>query len=548
MTNRDIASQFKLLSNLMDLHEENAFKIRSYANAYLTIRKLPQDLDGLSQNEISAIPGIGKAISDKIMELIETGKLKTLEGFIEKTPSGVIELLGIKGLGAKKIRQIWKELDITSPGELQYAINENRLVDLKGFGKKTQENIKNQLDYFSESSGKRLYAVVEDEMNTFIDELRHTFPDALTSATGEYHRRCTILSKLEILTTESEENIRAFCESNKILESTDPLKLRSLDLEFHYCKKEDFYHQLVLSSTSEGFMGAIEIQKDTYSSEEDVFTNNELPYYIAEFREDENIPYMDTYSSDSQILNTDDIKGCLHNHSTFSDGMNTLEEMLVQAKDKGFEYFHISDHSRSAFYANGLQIERLLQQLDEIQLLDQKYDDIKFFSGIESDILANGDLDYPDDILAQLDLVVASVHSNLNMDEEKATQRLLKAIENPYTSILGHPTGRLLLSRKGYPIDHKKIIDACADNNVAIELNANPLRLDLDWRFIQYAMEKNVLISINPDAHSIKGMNDIHYGVMASRKAALNRSYCLNAMDLEEFEEWLYEQHAKRAF
>ncbi|NNF21185.1 MAG: PHP domain-containing protein, partial [Saprospiraceae bacterium] len=182
----------------------------------------------------------------------------------------------------------------------------------------------------------------------------------------------------------------------------------------------------------------------------------------------------------------------------------------------------------------------------EVRQLDQSNPDIRLFSGIESDILANGDLDYTDDVLAELDVVIASVHSNLKMDEEKATNRLLAAIENPFTSILGHPTGRLLLSRKGYPVDHKKIIDACAANNVCIEINASPYRLDLDWRWIQYAMEKDILLSINPDAHSVEGINDIFYGVCAARKGGLSKYSCLNAFDVEEFEEWLIEQHQKR--
>jgi len=266
---------------------------------------------------------------------------------------------------------------------------------------------------------------------------------------------------------------------------------------------------------------------------------NGYPYYIKEYREEENISVLDRYPGDSSIIIMDDIKGCIHNHSTYSDGMNTLEEMLLAAADKSYEYFVITDHSKSAFYADGLIEETLYQQLDEIRDLDQKHDHIRLFSGIESDILSDGSLDYTDDMLAELDVIIASVHSNLKMDEAKATQRLITAIENPYTSILGHPTGRLLLSRTGYPIDYHKVIDACADNNVAIELNANPSRLDLDWRLIDYATNKGVLISINPDAHSVKGIEDIAYGVASARKAALPRSYCLNAMDVEEFEEWL---------
>jgi DNA polymerase (family 10) len=221
-------------------------------------------------------------------------------------------------------------------------------------------------------------------------------------------------------------------------------------------------------------------------------------------------------------------------------------EMTQATMDKGYEYLVITDHSKSAFYANGLSEERLMAQLDEIRKINQSINNFRLFSGIESDILSNGSLDYPDEVLSELEVIVASVHSNLKMDIDKATKRLITAIENPYTSILGHPTGRLLLSRKGYPIDHHKVIDACAANNVAIEINANPLRLDIDWTYVQYAVDKGVLISINPDAHSTKGLDDTYYGVCSARKAGLSKYNCLNAYDTEEMEEWIIEQHQKR--
>ncbi|RYD86089.1 MAG: PHP domain-containing protein, partial [Sphingobacteriales bacterium] len=201
------------------------------------------------------------------------------------------------------------------------------------------------------------------------------------------------------------------------------------------------------------------------------------------------------------------------------------------------EYLGISDHSKSAFYAKGLSIERVLQQHEEIDHLNKKLDGFHIFKGIEADILNDGALDYPDEILARFDFIVASIHSNLKMSEDKATARLIKAIENPYTTILGHPTGRLLLSRKGYDIDHKKVIEACAANNVVIEINANPLRLDLDWRWHQYALEKGVMLSINPDAHRISGFHDMKYGTIVARKGGLSKEQCLNALSLQDIKQ-----------
>jgi DNA polymerase (family X) len=235
-----------------------------------------------------------------------------------------------------------------------------------------------------------------------------------------------------------------------------------------------------------------------------------------------------------KLIELEDLKGILHNHSTYSDGVHTLKEMADYCKELGYQYFGICDHSKTAVYANGLPIEKIIEQQKEIDTLNSTYTNFKILKGIESDILNDGSLDYPEDILKTFDFIVASVHSNLKMPEEKATERLIKAIENQYTTILGHPTGRLLLARKGYPINHKKVIDACAANKVSIELNAHPYRLDIDWRWIPYCLERGVMISINPDAHHREGFKDMYYGVCVARKGMLDAENCLNALSLDE--------------
>jgi len=241
-----------------------------------------------------------------------------------------------------------------------------------------------------------------------------------------------------------------------------------------------------------------------------------------------------------------DIKGIIHSHSTWSDGIHTIEQMAVAAKNAGYEYLIISDHSKSAFYANGLQADRILAQHKEINILNKKLAPFVIFKSIESDILNDGSLDYPDEILASFDIVIASIHSNLKMTEEKAMMRLLNAISNPYTSILGHPTGRLLLSRKGYPVNHQAIVDACVENNVVIELNAHPRRLDIDWRFIETALKSDVLISIDPDAHAIEGFDDCKYGVLVAQKAGLSAAQNLSSFSLHEMMEFIEYQQVKR--
>ncbi len=271
-----------------------------------------------------------------------------------------------------------------------------------------------------------------------------------------------------------------------------------------------------------------------YKTEEEIYQALKLQYIEPELREGLNEVEFAKENKIPKLIELSDLKGILHNHSTYSDGVHSLKEMADYCKELGYQYLGICDHSKSAFYAQGLNEERVWQQQMEIAKLNKGYgDSFKILSGIESDILNDGNLDYAEDVLKTFDFIVASVHSNLKMTEEKATERLIKAIENPYTSILGHPTGRLLLARPGYPINHKKVIDACAANKVSMELNAHPYRLDIDWRWIWYCLEKNVMVSINPDAHHMEGYHDMKYGVCVARKGMLTKEMCLNALDLD---------------
>ena len=547
LENIELARKFNLLGKLLELHGENPFKTRSYTNAYLTIKKWPDKIIDLPTEELASIKGIGKAIQAKIRELADTGEMKTLNRYLSETPEGIIEMIGIKGFGPKKIAVIWKELEIETVGELLYAINENRLKDVKGFGEKTQANLKTQLEYHLDSADKLLYPIAQRSAAQLLSQIEEVLPEDQHTLIGQIARKCSTIELIEILTTSSEPAIEALCQAHPdISYEENRYRLHRVLLQFTYVSKKDFILEQVRLSSDPEFWKKLKIKKQAYTSEAAVFEDNKLPHYIPEYREKENLEHLSSYPGDQNIITQADLKGCIHNHSTYSDGLQTVSQMLEAALDRSYEYFVITDHSKSAIYANGLNIDRLYMQLDEIRKLDQEESEIKLFSGTESDILANGNLDYPDEVLADLDLIVASIHSSLKMDKAKATKRLITAVENPFTSILGHPTGRLLLSRPGYPIDTAKVIDACADNNVAIELNANPNRLDMDWRWINYAISKGVLISINPDAHSIKGLDDSQYGVAAARKAGLPIAYCLNAMDLDEFEEWLEEQHAKR--
>lgn len=553
MENKTIARTLRLLSQLMELHNENPFKIKSVANAAFKVDKLPYAVQGKNLEEIAQIDGLGKSISAKVWELLETGSMTELDSILAETPEGIVEMLGIKGIGPKKIFVIWKELGIENIGELYYACNENRLIEAKGFGLKTQEEIKKIIEFKMAAQGKFLYAQTEGAVNKLYADLAvwlNTISgEPLLGIGGDYRRCLEIIEEVElIIGTESQEEIQAKIigfapltfeqkTENTYLASTE----LGLKVNLQVVLKSDFYlNWFKLTGNGQHVNEVLALAgSGPFSSEQEIYQKAGLAFVEPELREGLNEIELAKENKLPQLITYSDLKGSLHNHSTWSDGVHTLEEMAVFCKENlKLEYLGMCDHSKSAFYANGLNEQRIYAQHQEIDALNAKLAPFRIFKGIESDILYDGSLDYSDDILKTFDFVVASVHSILRMDEEKATSRLITAIENPYTTILGHPSGRLLLSRKGYPIDYVKVIDACAANNVVIEINANPLRLDLDWRWHRYALEKGVLLSINPDAHRKEGFHDMHYGVLIGRKGGLTAKQCLNSFTLQDISQY----------
>jgi DNA polymerase (family 10) len=545
MENKPIARKLRLLSQLMELHEVNPFKIKSVANAAFKVDKLPFPVAGKTLAELEKVDGIGKSMAAKIHELVETGTMTDLEDLLAATPEGVVEMMGIKGIGPKKVAIIWKDLGIENTGELYYACNENRLIEAKGFGLKTQEEISKAIEFRMASNGKFLYAQITKEANDLLDEIKTIFVGALVEFAGEYRRLCEIISELVIVLGSRDQQLAFDTFSNSGLLQNISFNgnhingelANGLLVDIVCVEKRDFYEELFKQTGSDEHTKAvlerINDELNQPENEELIYMKAGLGFMKPELREGDTFIEKAANNKLPVLISYNDLKGTLHNHSTWSDGVHTIEEMALYCRDTlKLEYLGMCDHSKSAFYAKGLSIERVLQQQEEIDHLNKKLDGFKIFKGIESDILNDGSLDYPDEILRKFDFIVASVHSNLKMDEEKATARIIKAVENPYTTILGHPTGRLLLSRKGYPIDYKKIIDACAANNVVIEINANPLRLDLDWRWHQYALEKGVWLSVNPDAHRNEGFLDMHFGVLVARKGGLSKDRCLNALSL----------------
>jgi DNA polymerase (family 10) len=513
---------------------------------------------------MTSIRGIGDAIGKKIAEILETGELRLLQQYISQTPPGVIQMLNIKGLGPKKIATIWKEMEIESIGELLYACQENRLLLYKGFGEKTQQNVGAAIEFFLQNQGSHLYAEIEPYASRIDTQLQQQFSTEQSSLTGDFRRQLEIIDHLQWVTTITPADATAFFTTAGFEEiQPDPSSASSatastagssrfkspegIVLEFIHTHPDTFFSTLFQTSCSGEFLEAFNETTHwdphhPHPSEEALFAAANLPFIPAYRREQRIVLDRATQHPLTPDIETTDIRAIIHSHSKYSDGSNTLAEMAAACIEKGYEYLVISDHSKSAGYANGLKEDRIREQHAEIDELNHRLAPFVIFKSIESDILNDGALDYSPDILSTFDLVIASVHSNLKMTEEKAMMRLLNAINNPYTTILGHLTGRLLLSRPGYPVDHKTIIDACVKNKVAIELNAHPRRLDMDWRWISYALDQGALISIDPDAHSVEGYNSIRHGVLAARKAGLTPDRNLSSFGREQFKTYLAER------
>lgn len=556
MDNYAIADNFSLLAKLIDIHADDSFKAKSYASAAFALEQLPMQVSELPEQKIFAIKGIGQAIGKKIIEQLETGRLQALDEYIAKTPVGVLDMLRIKGLGPKKICTVWKELGVESIGELLYACEENRLLLYKGFGAKTQKNIKEGIEFYLASRGSYLFSQVDEFGKQFSALLQKDLSGSKFTPVGAFNRNDLVIHKLEWVTDiDANRLLKYFSGKEYAAEMKDDKVYakgpENVALEFILSPPDRYVATCFENNCSPEFF--IEWKSrfgwdeaEEYASEEEIFRSNKLSFIPPFLRE---IPlFIDRAEAGNipDVILPKDIRGIIHSHSNWSDGVNTIEEMANACIKEGFEYLVISDHSQSAFYARGLFPEKVIEQHKLVDELNKKLAPFRIFKSIESDILNDGSLDYTLDVLALFDVVITSVHSNLNMTEEKAMMRLLKAIENPFTSILGHMTGRLLLSRNGYPVDHRAVIDACAKHNVAIEINAHPRRLDMDYHFIPYAIEKNVMLSIDPDAHSIDEYAHVRSGVLAAQKGGLTKQNNLSSLSLKDFETFINTQKQKQ--
>lgn len=557
MSNEEIVALLELSVKLLELHDENEFKIKNMSFAARALDKTTEDLLALSVEQLAGLPSVGKSIAGKIDEIRKIGTTQELTELLSRTPEGLLEMLQIKGIGPKKVRVIWQELGITDNRELLLACENGEVAKLKGFGDKIQATIKESILYAQSNTGKLRMEKGEELAQILFNELEKHFEQV--EIVGDVRRKNEVVELIQLVLasdniSEAQQKINGISFLEQDEKASSPFAWRGrfqekeIPVEIQICSQQQFVNQVFIYSSSPNHLANHGIYKrvksQIFESDEVIYSSLNLPYIIPEMREGrDEFEWIKTHKNED-LVTWDSLKGILHNHSTYSDGRHTLEAMADYCRELGFEYLGIADHSKTASYAKGLSEERIWEQHTEIEKLNQKYASMtdrpfKILKGIESDILGDGSLDYSEDILKSFDYIVASIHQNLKMNQEKAMSRLIGAIENPYTTILGHPTGRILLSRAGYPIDYHKVIDACAANGVVIEINASPYRLDLDWRYIQYAMEKNVMLSINPDAHEKDGYFDMHYGVANARKGGLTSAMTFNSFGLKEMEVYL---------
>lgn len=478
-----------------------------------------------------------------VKELATQGTIADLEELIQLTPPGLFDMMRVKGLGGKKLAVLWKTAKIDSLEELLHKAKAGEIAAIKGFGAKTQANIINAIENLNASGTRFHYADVADVAEDLVTALQKILKTELVSLCGEVRRQTLTVEKIEILVAVPFKKLQS-APVKRLLHlsvvSADTSAGHTLDefpVQVYHTTAKHFYNELFIRTGNEAHVKKVLKTNDIFSSEEAIYKKAGLPFIVPEMRED--VAEWKFVKTKGQLVTNDDIKGVVHNHTTWSDGVDSLDGFVNACKKRGYEYVVISDHSKNAHYAGGLKEEKVLRQLAAIDELNKKIKGITVFKSIECDILVSGELDYDASLLKQFDMVIASIHQLLKMNEEKATARLIKAIENPFTTMLGHMTGRQLLIRPGYPVDFKKVIDACAANGVVIEINTNPYRLDMDWSHIPYALEKGVMISLNPDAHSIGEIENIRWGVSAARKGGLTKDMAWNAMGVEGVKKWL---------
>ncbi|MFB6098306.1 MAG: helix-hairpin-helix domain-containing protein [Salinibacter sp.] len=557
MTNEEIAQRLQETADLLELTGGNSYRARAFSRAARSLKSLGAPVaDRLREGTLVDVEGIGEAMAEHIGDIVQGSSFPLRDELLTAVPPGLMDVLRVKGLGTKRTRRLWNELDVTSLDDLEEAAETNQITTLDGFGAKTQQKVLENVRRLRRYDAQWRLADAWSATRSFLSTLRSVDAVERAEMTGPLRRSQPIVDRAEVLVgTDQPETARealpsllddASAENDALL--TGRLK-EGLPLHVHIAAPDRFGTAWWRTTGAPAHCAAVEKRSGSLvdvAEEDAVYRNAGLSVVDPALREGQGEVAAAAEGTLPSLLTLDDLSGCLHNHSTYSDGTHSLSEMARAARTRGFSYFGICDHSQSLRIADGLSPGEVREQRDEVNRLnaslsDDGKDDFRVFHGIESDILKDGALDYEDEVLDLFDFVVASIHTGFSMTEAEATERLCRAIEHPSTRILGHPTGRLLLRREGYPIDHAAVIRACAEHDVALELNANPHRLDLDWRWVRPATDHGVLLSINPDAHATQEIDYLKWGVAVGRKGGLTPDQCLNAKSLDAFTRWLEE-------
>lgn len=577
ITKDQIVDTLESIARLLELKGENLFKIRAYTNAARALEIFTGDLAQMSaEDRLGEIPGVGKAITEKIGELLATGELAFYIKLKAEFPAGLFDLFELQGLGPKKIKAVWEKLGVTSVLELEAACKDGRVAELAGFGKKTADNILAAIDVRSRHAGRFRVGDIAFDAERMLGDLKECEGVLRACIAGSYRRRKEIVGDLDfIVATNQPAEVSDFFVGHPMVESVivhgatkSSVRFKSgIQADLRVVKSPEYpfalnyftgskEHNILMRSRAlargwtlneyrleevskvEGRKSKAEAQPiPPIYDERDLYRALDLDYIEPELRESRGEFEAAEKHTLPDLIEIENLRGTFHNHTTASDGRATLLEMVDAAQELGLQYLGIADHSKSSFQAHGLDAERLLAQVAEIHELNKSFDGhFRIFAGTECDVLKDGTLDFPDEVLAQLDYVVASVHASFTMPEAEMTERIIRAISNPYVTMLGHLTGRILLSRESYAVNVPAVLEAAAATGTMIELNASPWRLDMDWRWWPLAKEKGVRCVINPDAHHAKQLNNLWFGVGAARKGWLTKGDVVNCLPLGKIE------------
>ena len=551
MDRKSAAKTLREIGRLLEVAGENPFRVRAYVGASRAVETVHGDLGELvDSGKILDLTGVGKGTAAVLEELRRGIRPQALVDAEERVPPGVREIMNLPGLGPKKVRTLWQDLGVESVGELEYACRENRLLDLKGFGPATQTALMEAVFFYNRARESRLLHEAWTEAEAVRESLAGLPGVVSIEVAGELRRCCETIGEIAFVVfldaaAEAEQVARSLGEAEQIADGRWLCRRDDgLAVRLWFTPPLSAGAALIRGTGSEEFIEALSAREGAACGDEGVLAGDDetavfaglgLQWVPPELRDESRWLDASVVGAIPDLVELSDLRGVLHNHTTDSDGVATLEEMATAAAQRGWSFFGVADHSPAAFYANGVDGTRLREQWVRADAWNVANPELRIVKGLEADILTDGRLDIPDGCEAGLDYVVASVHSSFRLTEEAQTERIVAAVRHPACRVLGHPTGRLLLARPGYAVDLERVLDACAEEGVAVEINASPYRLDLDWRWVRRALDKGLKLMINPDAHSTEGLDHVRWGVAVARKAGATAADIVNCHDIDEF-------------